>query len=53
MMRTGMRRVRTFAVRVRALFLRDRLDRDLAAEIDSLLRRAMSSNPSALLRERG
>ena len=39
-----MRRVRAFAVRVRALFLRSRLDRDLAAEIDSHLAHHIDDN---------
>jgi predicted permease len=39
-----MRRVRALAVRLRALFLRSRLDRDLAAEIDSHLAHHIDDN---------
>jgi macrolide transport system ATP-binding/permease protein len=39
-----MRRVRALAVKVRALFLRRRLDRDLAAEIDSHLAHHIDDN---------
>jgi predicted permease len=39
-----MRRVRALAVRLRALFLRSRLDRDLAAELDSHLAHHIDDN---------